>query len=125
MICDGVRRELPSTTMLSTTGGAWGSCCGSWAREPPAPQKEGDGGEEGTETLHQHGVRSGAPAPGRGRRRRRQAWVPVRARKTSRSPSGATSTSISSPRPNSPIRIFSLSGSSTNFWIARLSGRAP
>ena len=90
-----------------------------------SPHEEGDGGEGGTETLHQHWVECGAPAPGAGRRRRRQAWVPVRARKTSRSPSGATSTSISSPRPNSPMRIFSLRGSSMNFWIARLSGRAP
>ena len=53
------------------------------------------------------------------------AFVPVRARKARRSLSGATSTSISSPLANSPTRIFSDSGSSTYFWIARFSGRAP
>src|SRR2546428_9400753 len=53
------------------------------------------------------------------------AFEPESARNPSRSLSGATSTSISSPRANSPTRIFSESGSSTYFWIARFSGRAP
>src|SRR5437667_1244510 len=53
------------------------------------------------------------------------AFEPESARNASRSLSGATSTSISSPRANSPTRIFSESGSSTYFWIARFSGRAP
>src|SRR5207244_5478831 len=53
------------------------------------------------------------------------AFVPESARNANRSLSGATSTSISSPRANSPTRIFSDSGSSTYFWIARFSGRAP
>src|SRR4029077_12277996 len=53
------------------------------------------------------------------------AFVPESARNARRSLSGATSTSISSPRANSPTRIFSDSGSSTYFWMARFSGRAP
>jgi hypothetical protein len=71
-------------------------------------EEEGDGGKDRRETLHQSGVGCAGSAD----EWRPQAWGTVSARKTSRSPSGATSTSISSPRPNSPMRIFSLSGSS-------------
>src|SRR6266568_4295799 len=53
------------------------------------------------------------------------AFEPESARNANRSLSGATSTSTSSPRANSPTRIFSDSGSSTYFCIARFSGRAP
>ena len=101
--------------------------CSSWATSAAgAPSKEGHGGaREVEESLHPHSIgggRAGSDGAGAGRP---QAWVPVSARKASRSPSGATSTSISSPRPNSPMRIFSLSGSSMYRWIDRLSGRAP
>src|SRR5207249_10743868 len=53
------------------------------------------------------------------------AFEPESARNPRRSLSGATSTSTSSPRANSPTRIFSESGSSTYFWMARFNGRAP
>jgi len=53
------------------------------------------------------------------------AFKPESALNARRSLSGATSTSISSPRANSPTRIFSESGSSTYFWMARFKGRAP
>jgi len=79
-----------------------GRCCPGeqWPHhqeEEPAHPRQTDGG-----------------APGGTPPKLRQAWLPepVRARKASLSPSGATSTSISSPRPSSPSRIRSLSGSS-------------
>src|SRR5690606_14747719 len=83
------------------------------------------GGEPGDQGEH-----DGRPTGGCGRPEAPIDWtvqveVPVSARKIRRSFSGDTSTSISSPLCNSPARIRSLSGSSTQRWMARLSGRAP
>ena len=62
----------------------------------------------GSHRAHQPPSRRRAASP-----HRRQAPVPVNARNTSLSLSGPTSTSISSPAVKSPLRIRSLSGSST------------
>ncbi len=83
---------------------------------------------QGLRSQDQEGQQGDAAAKHQGkdvRPRWAQARVLVRARNASDFPSGARSTSTSSPRATSPSRIFSLSGSSTNFWMARLRGRAP
>ena len=96
------------------------------AVQPPQPEDDDGIGRDGL-PLRARGAREehdgsqredeGKPAD--------HALEPESARNPRRSLSGATSTSTSSPRANSPTRIFSDSGSSTYFWIARFSGRAP
>ena len=88
-------------------------------------EQRGEGEEEAGGTRHGFGQPRAPLSPGSLGWGSAQARDGLKARNASLSPSGARSTSISSPRTNSPVRIFSLSGSSMYRWMARLSGRAP
>src|SRR5207253_15084 len=85
--------------------------------------------EESAEAPHNRNIYAKQPAgfiPGRPFDTLSYALVLLaRTLNSSASPAIVTWISSSSPRENSPTRILSESGSSTNRWIARLSGRAP
>ena len=61
MIWEGVSRDVALDDDAVDDGRSLLRAPGQQSRR--SPQQEGDGGTDETKTLHQHGVRSGAPAP--------------------------------------------------------------